>query len=92
MARGLESSHPKIRQLDVAVGIKKNIFRLEIAVANIETMTIGEGCDDLSKKADGLYLRERPAFGNIVKQFSAFNIFKNKVSKGKRGNLSRLAK
>ena len=48
------SSHSKVGDLDVLVTVQQQVLRLEIAVADVESVAVVHGVDDLLEIVKGL--------------------------------------
>src|ERR1700744_5086306 len=75
----LPGSHSKVRNFNVPVLVKKQIFWLEVTVSDVETMTVVYGGDDLLKIAESFRCGEAASLTEVVKQFTAFDVFEYEV-------------
>lgn len=48
----VESRHTKVGNLDLEIGRDENILRFEVAVADVERVTVGNGTNDLPKEVE----------------------------------------
>lgn len=81
MSVGLvESSHSKISNFDFEVSTDQYVLRLEVSVADVEGMAVGDGADDLSKKVDGDFLTKATLHIDKGEQIALINIFEYQVT------------
>jgi hypothetical protein len=62
------------------VPIEKDVFGLQVAMTDVETVTISEGGDDLAEQPNSFFFGERSVVGNVVEQFTSFNVLENEVT------------
>ena len=53
----LKCSHTEVHDLDIAIAIHQDVFWLEVSMANVEAMAVGETRDHLTKYADSFRFR-----------------------------------
>lgn len=63
---GLPRRHPKIRHLDILILVQQQVFRLQVAMTNVEAMTIVDGVNDLLKVVQGFGFGETTALDEVV--------------------------
>lgn len=79
MSSRLESSHAKICKLDIVVPVQQDVLRLQVTMANVESMAVSKTGNDLTEETNGFLFWERAILGNVVEQFTSFHILKNKI-------------
>lgn len=75
----LKGSHTEVYDLDIPIAIHQDIFWLEVSMANVEAVAVGETRDHLTKYADSFRFRKTAIFGYMVKQLATFDEFQDKV-------------
>ena len=75
----LKRSHTEVHDLDIPVAIHQDIFWLEISMANVEAMAVGETGDHLTEYAYSFRFWKTAIFGYVVKQLAAFDKLQDKV-------------
>ena len=75
----LERSHAKVCNLDVLLRVQQQVFRLEVAVADIKAMTVIDSSDNLLKVARRLVGGEATLRDEVVEQLAAFHVFENQI-------------
>ena len=74
---GLESSHAKVGNLDVAVRVQEQVLWLQVAVANVEAVTVVYAGNDLAKIPAGLVWVEATLRDEVIKQLAALDILED---------------
>jgi hypothetical protein len=77
---GLESSHTEIGDLDVLLSIEEQILRLEIAVADVEAVTVVHASYDLLKVSRCLVGWQSALRHQVIEQFSTLDKLEHKVA------------
>lgn len=76
----LPGRHSEIRDLDVLVRVEEKVLRLEISMADVESMAVVDGVDDLLEVVESLLGRESTSRNQVVEKFSSGNVFHDQVA------------
>lgn len=83
----LQYSHTEIDNLDIAVAVQKDVLRLQVSMADIETVTVGQSSEDLAKEANGFVLWELAVRRDMVEQLATIDVFEDNIP----GSMSAIA-
>lgn len=77
----LQSSHAKVDQLDChGISIQQYVLRLEVAVVNIDSVAVDQGCDDLAEDMYSVDFDQAALFVDVTEELAAFNKLHDEVA------------
>lgn len=59
--------------------VKKDVLRLQVPMADVETVAVRQSGNDLTEDADGFVFGEIAVGRDMVEQLASVNIFENNV-------------
>lgn len=76
----LPRCHAEVNKLDVSDRIKKNIFGLDVAMTDLELVTITDCTDYLAEDSHGFDFFELSVLNDVVEQLATFDVLQNQVA------------
>ena len=81
----MESSHAKVGNFDLEIGGDQDVFRLQVPVAHVERVAIGNSTDHLPEEIYGHFLGQSSFCVDKSKKITLINVFKNEITKERLG-------
>lgn len=82
LSTALEGGHSKVGDLDVLLAVEEEVLGFEIAMANVEAMTVVHSRDDLLEVVQRLVGVKTTARDEVVEQLAAFDVLHDEVAVG----------
>ena len=76
----LPSRHTEVRNLDVLVLVKKQIFWLQVSMTDIEAVTIIDRMNDLLEVVKRFAFRQSAPLNQVIEEFTPWNVFHDQKS------------
>lgn len=76
----MEGSHAKVGNFDLEVGGNENVFGLEITVADVERVAVGDCAYHLAEKEYGHLFRQTALCVDKGKEVALVDVFENQIA------------
>jgi len=76
---GLERCHSEVNNFDVMIPVHQDVFWLQVSMADVEAVAIGQASNQLAEYSNGFWFWEADVGRYVVKKFAALHILQDKI-------------